>query len=153
MQIEIVTQPSFRAATVRHVGPYDQIGEAFGRLSTIAAEAGLFAEGSYMLGLYHDDPRTVAAGELRSDAAITLKPSVSAPEGSKEMTIPAGRYARGSYTGPYSGLPAAWNELMTWLGGRDDSPGEGMSYELYRNDPTDTAPEDLITEIYMPLVG
>lgn len=151
MNIEMVTQPSIRVATVRHTGPYDQISEAFERMSPIAADNGLFAAESYMLGLYHDDPGTVAADQLRSDAAISLKDGVSAPAGTKEMNVPAGRYARATYKGPYSGLPDAWAQLMSWLGEREDKMADGMSYELYRNDPTDTAPGDLVTEIYMPL--
>jgi AraC family transcriptional regulator len=38
-----------------------------------------------------------------------------------------------------------------WLPQSGETSGPGVAYELYRNDPTDTAPEDLVTEIYVPL--
>ncbi len=151
MQVEIVNQPSMRVAAVRHIGPYTEVSEAFERLSKIAGEAGLFAPGVLMLGLYHDDPNTIPANELRSDAALTIGDGVKSPDGTAEMTVPAGRYAKLVYTGPYSGLPGAWGEVTSWVQKGGEKMTASMSYELYLNDPTDTAPEDLITEIYLPL--
>ena len=151
MQVDTVTQPALRVAAIRHKGAYTTIGEAFTRLGTIAAEEGLFSPGALMLGLYHDDPQTTPESQLRSDAAITLNVNAKAPAGTEEATVPAGRYARATHTGPYEGLPNAWAELMAWVGQNGKTPGNGVSYELYRNDPTDTAPEDLITELYVPL--
>ncbi len=40
MQIELEQLPSLRLATITHVGPYNQIGEAFARLGAIAAREG-----------------------------------------------------------------------------------------------------------------
>ena len=42
MNVEIVEQAERRVATVTHVGPYNQIGQAFMRLGAIAGAAGLF---------------------------------------------------------------------------------------------------------------
>jgi AraC family transcriptional regulator len=151
MQMNIVTQPPMRVAAIRHIGAYTKIGEAFTRLGAAAAEADLFGPGVAMLGLYHDDPRSVPEGELRSDAAITLRDGAKAPAGTTEMTVAGGRYACGTFRGPYSGLPAAWGELMQWIGQSGEQMADGVSFELYRNDPTDTAPEDLITEICVPV--
>ena len=151
MKVDIVQQPPMRVAAVRHLGAYTTISEAFEKLSAIAATNDLFTADSLMLGLYHDDPSTTAEKELRSDAALTLNDGVKAPKGSAEMTVPAGRYARLTYTGPYDGLPEAWSEIMGWLEESGEQAGSGVSYELYRNDPSDTAPEDLITELYLPL--
>lgn len=151
MQVDIVEQPQMRVAAVRHIGAYSTVSEAFERLSKIAADNHLVGPDAIMLGLYHDDPNSVPEKDLRSDAALTLSDGVKAPRGSSEMTVPAGRYARGIYRGPYDGLPAAWGELSIWTGKNNEQMGDSMSYELYRNDPTDTAPEDLITEIYLAL--
>src|SRR5690606_19808756 len=41
MHVEITHQPRLRVATVRHVGPYNRISEAFGRLGALAGPAGL----------------------------------------------------------------------------------------------------------------
>lgn len=68
--------------------------------------------------------------------------------GAKE--IPAGRYAVFLYKGSYMNLQAVYDtiyaqripELGCTL--RDDP-----SYEKYLNDPRNTPPEDLLTEIYV----
>ena len=39
MNVEIKHMPALRVATVRHVGPYSRISEAFGRLGDIAGRA------------------------------------------------------------------------------------------------------------------
>jgi len=38
MNVEITTRPELRVAAVRHVGPYNQISEAFGRLGDVAGK-------------------------------------------------------------------------------------------------------------------
>ena len=101
MNVEIEEIPSLRVATVRHAGPYDQIAEAFERLGQIAGPAGLTntAEAT-LLAIYHDNPRTTAADQLRSDAGIVVPPTAELPEGLSEERIPAGRYARVEHVGP-----------------------------------------------------
>lgn len=51
--------------------------------------------------------------------------------------------------GPYAGLKAAYDYLFgEWL----PKSGEDPSFEIYLNDPTDTALDDLLTDICVPLV-
>jgi AraC family transcriptional regulator len=38
-----------------------------------------------------------------------------------------------------------------WLPRSEHRIGDGVSYEVYRNNPMNAKPEDLITEIYIPL--
>jgi AraC family transcriptional regulator len=70
MEVEVKQVDELRVAALRHVGPYPGLGEAFARLSQIAGAAGLFRPGVFMLGIFHDDPRTTPEAELRSDAAV-----------------------------------------------------------------------------------
>jgi AraC family transcriptional regulator len=149
MQVEITNRPELRIAAVQHVGAYDRISEAFGRLGAITAQAGLFGP---MVAVYHDDPKKTPAEKLRSDAGITIQPTAKVPAGLKELKIPGGRYARTTYKGPYEALPEVWSQLMgEWLPKSGHRFGDGSSYELYRNDPTNTKPADLLTDLYIPL--
>jgi AraC family transcriptional regulator len=153
MDVEIKEMPELRTAGVRHVGPYNQIGLAFGRLGEIAGPAGLFGQpGAAMIGIYHDDPETVPKDQLQSDAAITVPDGMPLPAGLKEQRIPAGRYATTTHVGPYEELPDVWARLMgEWLPATGNRIGPGASYEIYRNDPTKVAKQDLITELYVSL--
>jgi len=38
-----------------------------------------------------------------------------------------------------------------WIPQHDERIGDGVSFEVYRNTPMDAKPEDLVTELYVPL--
>ena len=152
MNVEITNQPELRTAAVHHVGPYSRISEAFGQLGSIAGPAGLLGPETLMIGIYHDDPETVAEADLRSEAAVVIPRSVKIPKGLAEIVVPGGRYARTTHLGPYETLPDTWARLMgEWLPRSEHRVGDGVSYELYRNNPMNVKPHELITEIYVPL--
>lgn len=152
MNAEITNRPELRAAALRHVGPYNTISEAFGRLGELAGRAGLFGPDAAMIAVYHDDPETTPADKLRSDAALTISPTAKVPDGLTEIRIPAGRYARATHKGPYAGLGDAWAKLMgEWLPKSGERLGDGVSYELYRNNPGNAQPNELLTDLYIPL--
>ena len=153
MQVEITSLPQQRVASVRHVGPYNLISEAFGRLGAIAGPAGLFGRpGAKMIAIYHDDPEAVPAAELRADAGVVVAGDGAIPSALVEIRIPAGRYARTLHVGPYDDLGDVWSRFMGgWLVENGHRVGDGPCYELYLNDPTTTAPKALKTELYCPI--
>ncbi|HEY0714177.1 MAG TPA: AraC family transcriptional regulator [Polyangia bacterium] len=152
MNAEIKFMPPMRVATVRHVGPYNRISEAFARLHQSAAPAGLVRNKPTMLAIYHDDPETTPEAELRSDAAIVISNDAALPAGLGEQRISGGRYATFVHIGPYEKLGDAWAWLMgQWLPRSGQRVGSGVSYEIYRNTPMDVPKDKLETEIYVPL--
>ena len=152
MQVEITERPELRVGAIRHAGSYNRISEAFGRLGAIAGQAGLLGSDTTMIAIYHDDPETTAEEDLRSDAAVTIPADVTLPAGLTEIRIPSGRYARATHKGPYEGLGDAWARLMgEWVPSSGHRFGDGISYEVYRNNPTNTAPQELLTDLYIPL--
>jgi AraC family transcriptional regulator len=153
MDVEIKDMQEIRVATLRHIGPYNRISEAFARLGEIAGAAGLLNERPTMLAIYHDDPETTPASELRSDAAFVVSREARVPEGLGEQTIPGGQYARTTHMGPYEQLGDTWGRFMgEWLprSGRRLSEN-GVTYEIYRNMPGEVPKEKLATELYIPL--
>lgn len=152
MDTALVNLPAMRVAAVRHRGPYNGVGEAFGTLGAIAGQAGLFAPGATMVALYHDDPDTVPEAELRADAGITVAEEILIPDGLTEHRVPAGRYARRLHVGPYEGLGEAWHQFIdTWLPASAHRMGKGPCIERYLNSPLNTPPEQLRTELYIPV--
>ena len=152
MKVEVVEQPALRLASVRHVGSYMRVNEAFQRLNDLVTKAGLSNRDSKLVGIYHDDPSTTPEEKLRSDAAITIPAKTKLPRGLTELTIPAGRYAHTTHVGPYAGLGDAWNHLRTeWLQKNKEKLGKGMSYEVYRNTPMNAKPDELVTDLYLSL--
>lgn len=153
MDVVVKEMPALRVATVRHIGPYNQISQAFQRVGALAGPAGLLAHAEMaMLGIYYDDPETTPPEQLRSDAAVVVPEGVALPEGLVEQRIPGGRYASTAHVGPYEHLGDAWARFMgEWLPASGNRLGTGASYEIYRNTPGDVPKEQLQTEMFMPL--
>ena len=153
MQVSIAKYPELRVGTVRHIGPYIQINQAFERLGKIGGH--LFSlPGAMMVALFHDDPESVPADQLRSDAAVVVPPDAKLPEGLAEQHIPAGEYASTIHIGPYEQLGDTWARFMgEWLPSSGRRMDGGVSYEVYHNTPMDTPREKLKTEIRIPLAS
>ena len=147
----IVQQPTLRVATVSHRGPYRDIAQAFGKLAEYAGGAGLFTADAVLLAVYHDDPDITPPSELRSDAGIIVAADAEIPNGLVERVLPAGRYATLRVNGPYDLLPSAWHHLKTSVTSPDRPHRTQPGYEIYRNNPHDTPPHALITDLYLPV--
>ena len=148
--VQIGTLPALTIATEPHLGNYMNIGMAFDRLFGRLATAGLLDQNTRMIGVYGDDPSAVPEDQLRSAAAATL---ASAPPDLPVATTRAGDYAMLRHKGPYADMRAAYNWMFgTWLpqSGRDIADAPVL--EEYLNSPRDTAPSDLLTILYLPLV-
>lgn len=152
MNVHITSRPELRVAAIRHAGAYNRISEAFDRLNAIVGPAGLLGPDSAMIAIYHDDPKTTPEQNLQSDAAITIPSTAPLPAGLTELVISGGRYARATHRGPYEGLGDAWERFKgEWLAHSGHRVGDGASYEVYRNNPTNTKPDQLLTDLYLPL--
>lgn len=148
----IRTEAPIRLAALPHRGAYHEISRAFQKLSAVMASRDLFRSAGRMIAVFYDDPQSVAEPDLRSHAGFEIagKSGLSTPL--EEVTLPAGRQAVLTYTGPYAGLPAAYDELFgVWLPASGEEPADSPSFEVYLNSPTDTAPEDLVTELHLTL--
>lgn len=150
--VTIRTEAPIRLAALPHKGAYHEISRAFQKLSALMASRDLFRSAGRMIAVFYDDPQSVPEPNLRSQAGfeITGEADLAAPL--EEVTLPAGRRAVLTYTGPYAGLPAAYDELFgIWLPASGEEPADTPSFEVYLNTPMDTAPEALITELHLPL--
>jgi AraC family transcriptional regulator len=152
MKVTIEEMPTLRVATVAHLGPYNRISEAFQRLAGIAGSAGLLRDEAMMLAIYYDDPETTPAEELHSDAGLTVPDGAYLPSEVIERRLPAGQYARATHVGPYTTLGDTWARMMgEWLPRSGHRVGNGPTYEVYRNNPSNTRPEELRTDLYVPI--
>jgi len=64
--------------------------------------------------------------------------------------IPGGKVATCLYTGPYSDIEPAYNALFQWME-ENGYEATGVAYEMYLDDPQETPPEELQTQIVFPL--
>ncbi len=152
--VEIRNEPARRLAAVAHRGPYLQIGQSFEKLGAILGGRGLAGQMQGAVGVYYDDPNAIPAQDLRSHAGAVLPPGLALPDGLDDVRVPPGRYACLRFRGPYAGLQAAYDYLFgPWLAQSGADLGDAPAIEVYLNTPMDTAPDDLLTDVCMPLKG
>ena len=150
--VTLSDQPPRHLIGASHRGPYPLISQAFQRLSTGLEAAGLWPQAQAMVAVYLDDPALVAPAALRSMAAVVVGGDLAPPAGLTTLDLVGGRHAVMRVAGPYVGLSAAYGWLYgTWLARTDEVPRNAPSWEHYVNSPIDTAPADLLTDIYLPL--
>jgi AraC family transcriptional regulator len=152
MKVEIKNIEKMRVAFVRHVGPYDQVGKAWDRLCTTLGKAGYLGSGSQFIGISYDDPDVTAPEKIRYDACITVDESFESEGDIAVQTIGGGEYAVTTHFGPYTELSQTYRKLFgQWLLDSGREPGSEPCIEFYLNDPDGTEPEDLLTDICLPL--
>lgn len=153
--VTLSDEPARRVIGADHRGPYDRIGAAFARLGAVLGPRNLWPRTrGVMVGVSFDDPGLVPAAELRGLAGVDVGPDLPCPEGLSEIVLPGGPYAVMTYRGPYPGIAAAYDWLYgDWLRASGRAPREAPGFEIYRNSPAQAAPEDLRTDIFLPLEG
>ncbi len=152
--VTIRTEAPIRLAALPHTGAYHQISRAFQKLSAVMTNRDLFGNAGRMIAVFYDDPQSTPEADLRSHAGFEITGTSELAAPLEDVTLPAGRQAVLTYTGPYAGLPAAYDELFgVWLPASGEDPADSPSFEVYLNSPMDTAPDALITEIHLPLKG
>jgi AraC family transcriptional regulator len=112
----------------------------------------LLGPGLRMIGIYYDDPASVVEADLRSRAAIVASSPLPIEAPLEPVTIVGGEYAVLRHKGPYADMRGAYDWLYgTWLPQSGREPADAPCIEEYLDNPRDTAPADLLSEICLPL--
>lgn len=151
-QVRIVSLPAKRLAFVRHVGPYPEVGRAWARLFSLAGPARLLGPGLEYFGVLYDDAEITEPSKLRYDAAIAVPMDFHPTSDFAAQTLPAREYAVLTHFGPYSNLSESYARLCgEWLPLSGREPASAPSLEYYFNNPNSTPPDQLVTDIFIPL--
>lgn len=150
--VEVKEVPPARVVFLRHVGPYGEVGQTWGRLMAWAGMRGLLGPGMRLIGIVHDDPEVTPPDKLRYDAAVTVSRPVEARGEFGVMDLAGGRYAVATHRGPYETLGRTYERLYgAWLPRNGHGVRDVPAFEEYLNSPRDTRPEDLLTRIWVPI--
>ena len=145
--------PESQAAGVLHVGAYPGIAKAFQQLGGILFARNLIPHVRGMIAVYHDAPESKPESEMRSHAAVIIADSFPKDvEGLEYFDLAGGKYAIMQHAGPYATLGSAYEWLYgKWLPQSGEEPRDAPPIELYVNDPRNTPPDQLRTDIRLPL--
>ncbi|WP_293441398.1 GyrI-like domain-containing protein [Planktotalea sp.] len=128
------------------------ISKSYEKVAVVFTTRDLWNNARGMVGIYYDDPSTVPEAELRSHDAVGLADDVAIPGPLEEVLIGGSESAVLIMKGAYTGLQQAYEWLyVQWLPQSGRMLADQPSYEVYLNSPIDTAPADLLMQIYVPL--
>lgn len=139
---------------VNSIGAYEKKGteQAWKKVCKFAEEKGLFGRSTEFIGISHDDPKVTEAEKLRYDACVVVEKKVE-PQGEVGLkTIEGGKYAVFMHKGAYENFQNTYNFIYgSWLPESGMELRELPGFEKYLNSPDKTKPENLKTEIYIPI--
>lgn len=151
LPVTVEERPALRIAAVRHIGPPQEIGRAFDRLMAWAGPKGVAVPPALGVAVYLSDMSSTPPDQQLALAGVTVGPVVEADGVIEIHEVVAGRCAVLLYRGPYAQIGLAYEALFAWLPTSGREPGDAPCVEISLNDPRRTAPEDLLTEIRLPL--
>jgi effector-binding domain-containing protein len=148
-QVHVTTLPSQHVLVVRRQVTLASIAEgmdsAFGALWQHLGDTGAQPIGP-PLAIYLGAPE----GEFPIEVCVPVEPGVVGTQEIEARELPGGEAAVLVHEGPYDGLGSSWQALTQWVQDSGRQPS-GPPREVYVTDPSSSAPEDLRTELVMPL--
>ncbi len=103
----------------------------------------------------HETPKEVVRVNLQHNADVEVVIPVSAQiEGNREIDcyeLPGGPMAKIAHRGPYEKSAEAYKRLFAWIA-ENHKKVAGPMREVYLSDPRKVPPEELVTEIYAPVM-
>ncbi|MBB1487621.1 GyrI-like domain-containing protein [Oceanospirillum sp. D5] len=152
--VRVENIPGINLMGLEHKGDYMDIGQSFEKLFGWLGMRGLANAEMRCIGIYFDDPDAVPKEELRS-AACAGFPALeqTTPESPySKVDVQGGEYAILRFKGPYANMHSAYQWFYgQWLPQSGREACDQPVFEEYLNNPREVAPDDLITDIYMPL--
>lgn len=152
-RVDVRELPERHVAYIRHVGRYNEIGEAFQRLMRWAGPRRLlrFPE-TQMLAIYLDSPDITPVDKLRADACITVPVGTKVKGDVGTMAVAGGAFAVAYVEIGVTQYGEAWDRLIGgWLPQSGYQPDDRLCYELYLNDPRKHPENKHIVDISEPV--
>jgi AraC family transcriptional regulator len=154
MDVRLETLAPMKVAFVRHVGPYEDeaLTKTWEKLLNWAGSHGLLGPNTLKVGIGYDNPHVTPADKLRYDACVTVDKPFQ-PEGEiGTQEISGGEHAVVTHKGPYEKLHETYAYLYgDWLPKSGREPADMHGFTIYRRTTREAAPEELVTDIYLPL--
>jgi DNA gyrase inhibitor GyrI len=129
--IEVKDLAPIETIALPHVGDYSGIAGAFEKIAAWAGANNYWALGPRMLGVYHDDPCTVAPENRRSSAALEAMPGMEPGPGMSRYTVSGGRYLVMSAEVVMAEYGEAWMKIESEVTARGLDYDARDHYELY----------------------
>ena len=157
MNFQQVDLKPFKAITLTHYGSYKSAGilDVWERLIKFAEENNLLNKGTKAFGEILDDDDIEKDENCRYVAGLTLPKNITVKSsGLFEVKIIAGgKYAVFQYRGDRQLIESFYENIFAyWIAKEEFEIADRPLMEFYLNDEADTPTEDLLTDIYVPIL-
>lgn len=154
-EVTVVEIPSQLVIGLQKRGHYAEIGSAIGTLVQYGMSHGAEFTGG-PIALMHEIGKDAAVradqeGSAVIDVAFPIARPVESGDVVKCYEMPGGEMAKVVHKGSYDACEPAYDALYAWVvdhGYMISDP----TREVYLNDPREVPPEEILTEIYAPIV-
>ncbi len=154
MQVSIQQLNDIEVICARATGDYAQAAEqAWQTIMPFAYGNKLMKDDTRAFGICHDDPNVTESALIRYDACLDIDGDISNSPELQKIIIAGGKYAVFLHQGAYENLQQTYSQIYNdWLVNSEFELRDQPCFEVYLNrDPRHTKPENLKTEIYIPL--
>lgn len=153
-EIEIKEVENLKVIGTRRTGPYSDIPKLFMELFEYAMGSGLQLKGPAIY-ISHENSEEEAMkaqeqGNADLEAAFPTDGDAPGTDAISCYELPGGKMASLMHKGPYDQIGPSYNKMFDWLK-ENELELTGNLRELYHNDPSQTPPEELLTEILAPI--
>lgn len=150
--IEIKNMPALDLIYYRHVGQFDQIGQAYEKLFKWAGPRGLLNfPDTKTVTVYHDDPKITDIEKVRQSACITVDSDTKPEDEFGKLRVSDGKYAVGHFEIDVTEFSEAWNAMCIWISESGYQPADSDPYELYHADPEHHPEKKFVLDICIPV--
>jgi AraC family transcriptional regulator len=159
MKPEIRTLPEMKIVYVVRTGMVNgsftkAADQAYLSLNNFFETGNLWSNIRGCVGVCPDDPQEIPQNQARYLGAYILDgDSQIHPTGEVQLGIlPGGKYAVFMHRGSYDSLTDTWTAVLKdWLPTSGEKLRKSDPFEIYLDDKTKIPPQDLRTEIYIPI--
>ena len=153
-EITIIEVPSQQVVGIQRTGTYHLIPELLMKLYEFIIEKKLTIAGMPTFLCHEISPECVREANEKGTAQVEVAWPVSGTvQGSGAIRVydlPGGRMVRAAHHGPYETCESTYLSLFSWIESHNLRIA-GPIREMYPNDPREVKPEEILTEILVPV--
>lgn len=151
-EVQKKTVEPMTVLSLSFTGSYRQTSDKLDEIIGWVLRAGHPYAGAPM-GIYYDDPHTVAESDLRGEVAVPIEEQCEVGEEIVRKQMPGAEVASAVHTGPYDRAHEVYKEIFDWIAANGYRPvQETGTREIFLTTMGEVdTPDKLVTEIQVPI--
>jgi effector-binding domain-containing protein/DNA-binding transcriptional MerR regulator len=146
--------PEMRVISKREIGTYavtihKLVGEVYACVNSSENQRNHVKITGPVMSIYHDEEYKETDADIEVALPVSGRISVEGPK-IEIKTLPTIRVVSAVYRGPYQGVEAGYNRVISFSKEKNLEPF-GPSRELYLNNPAEVPEDELMTEIQIQI--